>query len=61
MEVTESSSTTHKTHTGVGDGNLAQVGREVFIKAVAQILPIYIMEVFKLPFSVCDELNKASP
>jgi hypothetical protein len=41
-----------------GDGNLAQAGREVFIKSVAQALPIYIMGVFKLPFSVCDDLTK---
>jgi hypothetical protein len=37
-----------------GDGHLAQVGREVFIKSVAQ----YLMGVFKLPFSVCDDLKK---
>ena len=41
-----------------GDGNLAQAGREVFIKSVAQALPTYIMGVFKLPFSVCDDLTK---
>ena len=41
-----------------GDGNLAQAGREVFIKSVAQALPIYIMGVFKLPFSICDDLTK---
>ncbi|KAI5002872.1 hypothetical protein ZWY2020_027522 [Hordeum vulgare] len=33
-------------------------GREVLIKSVAQALPTYIMGVFKLPFSVCDELTR---
>jgi hypothetical protein len=41
-----------------GDGHLAQAGREVFIKSVAQALPTYLMGVFKLPFSVCDDLTK---
>ena len=41
-----------------GDGHLAQPGREVFIKSVAQALPTYIMGVFKIPFSVCDDLTK---
>uniref|UniRef100_A0A452Y213 Reverse transcriptase domain-containing protein n=1 Tax=Aegilops tauschii subsp. strangulata TaxID=200361 RepID=A0A452Y213_AEGTS len=40
-----------------GDGLLAQPGREVLIKSVAQALPTYIMGVFKLPFSVCDDLT----
>ena len=40
-----------------GDGHLAQPGREVLIKSVAQALPTYIMGVFKLPFSVCDDLT----
>ena len=29
-----------------------------FIKSVAQALPTYIMGVFKLPFSVCDDLTR---
>jgi hypothetical protein len=41
-----------------GDGHLAQAGREVFIKSVAQSLPTYLMGVFKLPFSVCDDLTR---
>lgn len=41
-----------------GDGHLAQPGREALIKSVAQALPTYIMGVFKLSFSVCDELTR---
>ena len=41
-----------------GDGILAQPGREVLVKLVAQALPTYIMGVFKLPFSVCDDLTR---
>ena len=41
-----------------GDGILAQPGREVLIKSVAQSLPTYIMGVFKLHFSVCDDLTR---
>jgi hypothetical protein len=39
-------------------GDLSQGGKEVLIKAVAQALPTYIMGVFKLPFSVCDDLTR---
>jgi hypothetical protein len=39
-------------------GHLSQGGNEIMIKAVAQALPIYIMSVFKLPISVCDNLTK---
>ena len=41
-----------------GDGQLAQPRREVLVKSVAQALPTYIMGVFKLPFSVCDDLTR---
>ena len=37
---------------------LSVAGKEVLIKSVAQALPIYIMSVFKLPLTLCDELMK---
>jgi hypothetical protein len=37
---------------------MAQGGREVLIKAVAQALPTYVMGVYKLPFGLCDDLTK---
>ena len=37
---------------------LSAAGKEVLIKSVAQALPIYIMSVFKLPLTLCDELMK---
>ena len=37
---------------------LSAAGKEVLIKAVAQALPTYIMSVFKLPYSVCDDLTR---
>jgi hypothetical protein len=41
-----------------GDNHLTQVAKEVFIKSIAQALPIYIMGVFKLPFGLCEELTR---
>jgi hypothetical protein len=41
-----------------GDDLLAQSARGVLIKAIAQAIPTYVMGVFKLPFSVCDELTR---
>lgn len=37
---------------------ISQAGKEVFIKSIAQAIPTYIMGVFKLPASVCDDLSK---
>lgn len=36
---------------------LSKAGREVLIKAVAQSVSTYVMSVFSLPFSFCDELH----
>jgi hypothetical protein len=38
--------------------HLSAAGKEVLIKSVAQALPIYIMSIFKLPLTLCDELMK---
>ena len=37
---------------------LSLAGKETMIKAIAQAIPTYIMGVFKLPFSVCDDLTR---
>jgi hypothetical protein len=40
------------------DGLLAQSAKEILIKSVAQAIPTYIMGVFKLPLTLCDDLTK---
>ena len=41
------------------DGSqLAQSGREVLIKSIAQSIPTYVMSVFKLPASTCEDLMR---
>jgi hypothetical protein len=42
------------------DRLLSQAAKEVLIKPVVQALPTYVMSVFKLPFSLCDSLEKHS-
>ncbi|WVZ51469.1 hypothetical protein U9M48_002614 [Paspalum notatum var. saurae] len=37
--------------------HLSAAAKEVLIKTVAQALPTYIMGVFKLPLSICDDLT----
>jgi hypothetical protein len=36
---------------------LSRSAREILIKDIAQVIPAYVMGVFKQPFSVCDELT----
>jgi hypothetical protein len=39
--------------------DLSAVGKEILIKSVAQALPNYIMNVFKLSDGLCEDLMKA--
>ena len=45
-----------KTH-GWKEKLLSKVGKEVLIKAILQAVPTYVMSVFMLPASLCDELT----
>lgn len=40
-----------------GENYLSVGGKEILIKAVIQAIPIYVMGLFKLPDSVCDDLT----
>ena len=46
-----------KTLAGWKEKMLLKVGKDVLIKAVAQVILIYTMSCFKLPDSLCDELK----
>lgn len=41
-----------------GDRFMASSHKEILINYVAQTIPTYVMSIFKLPFSVCDDLTK---
>lgn len=44
---------------GGGGGHLlSSGGKEILIKAVIQAIPLYVMGIFKLPDSVCDDLTR---
>jgi hypothetical protein len=49
-----------KRMTDWNEHTLSQVAKEVLIKLVAQALPTYTMSVFKVPFGLCDTLQKHS-
>jgi hypothetical protein len=40
------------------DNLLAQSAKEILIKAVIQAIPRYIIGIFKLPASLCDDLTR---
>lgn len=42
---------------GWKQNTLSQVGKEVLIKSVAQAIPAYLMNIFKFPVVVCNELD----
>jgi hypothetical protein len=48
----------HKRMVAWKEKYLSTAGKEVLVKSVAQALPVYIMSVFKLPLTLCDELMK---
>ena len=43
--------------TGWKEKLLTKAGKEVLIKAVAQVIPTYAMSCFKIPNSLCDEMT----
>lgn len=43
-----------------GENFLSSGGKEIMLKAVIQAIPVYVMGLFKLSNSVCEDLNKIS-
>jgi hypothetical protein len=39
------------------DRPLSRSGKEVFLKAVAQAIPTYVMSYFHIPIAVCEKLT----
>lgn len=33
-------------------------GNDVLIKAVAQVVPAYVVSVFRIPLSICEDIQK---
>ena len=44
---------------GWKEKHISKVGREVLIKTVAQVIPTYSMNLFKIPKTICDGINSA--
>ena len=42
---------------GWKEKTISKAGREVLIKTVAQAIPMYSLSLFKLPTSICDNIN----
>ena len=42
---------------GWGEKMLSQAGKEILIKAITQAIPMYVMSCFRLPPSLCKELE----
>lgn len=43
--------------TGWKEKFISKVGREIFIKTVAQVIPTNTMRIFRLPKHLCDDIN----
>ena len=44
--------------TGWKEKLMSNAGKEVLIKAVAQVVPLYTMSCFKLPYGLCEEMTR---
>ena len=42
---------------GWKEKTLSQAGREVLIKAVVQAIPTYVMSCYKLPKTLCEDIQ----
>ena len=42
---------------GWKEKTISKAGRETLIKSVAQAIPTYSMSIFKIPRSVCEDIN----
>ena len=41
----------------MSESYMASSSKEILIKSLARAISTYVMRVFKLPYSVCDDLN----